>query len=155
MGDAGRPYSGSQWLGRHFGGGARGGGLELEFQLEFDSVEVFEFVLGGVGGCPLKAVKFALLQDKCSRSLCSSPCIVSADLCVGVEPAEGPGRSSELVPCLAKFAFEGRYDGVGFCGSSPAAFCYFVGLSEVQGLPDPFHCKQEGVLVCRCLLGVI
>ena len=115
MGDAGRPYSGSQWLGRHFGGGARGGGLELEFQLEFDSVEVFEFGLGGLG-CPLKAVKFALLQDKCSRSLCSSPCIVSADLCVGVEPAEGSGRSSELVPCLAKFVFEGRYDGVDFCG---------------------------------------
>ena len=42
MGDAGRPYSGSQWLGRHFGGGARGGGLELEFQLEFDSHEGFE-----------------------------------------------------------------------------------------------------------------
>ena len=31
-------------------GGARGGGLELEFQLEFDSVEVVEFVLGGAGG---------------------------------------------------------------------------------------------------------
>ena len=120
-----------------WGGGARGGGLELEFQLEFDSVEVFEFVLGGVGGCPLKAVKFALLQDKCSRSLCSSPCIVSADLCVGVEPAEGPGRSSELVPCLAKFAFEGRYDGVGFCGSSPAAFCYFVGLGHGVGCARP------------------
>lgn len=31
-----------------FGGrGARGGGLELEFQLEFDSVEVLEFGLGG------------------------------------------------------------------------------------------------------------
>ena len=76
MGDAGRPYSGSQWLGPGWvailGGGARGGGLELEFQLEFDSVEVVEFGLGGLG-CPLKAVKFALLQDKCSRSLCSSP----------------------------------------------------------------------------------
>ena len=69
MGDAGRPYSGSQWLGRHFGGGARGGGLELEFRLEFDSVEVFEFVdLGGLG-CPLKAVKFALFQDKTTRIL--------------------------------------------------------------------------------------
>ena len=45
-------------------------------------------------------------------------------MCVGVEPAEGPGRSSELVPCLAKFVFEGRYEGVDFCGSSPAAFCY-------------------------------
>ena len=61
MGDAGRPYSGSQWLGRHFGGGARGGGLELEFQLEFDSHEVFEYGLGGLGGCPLKAVKFQSL----------------------------------------------------------------------------------------------
>ena len=69
MGDAGRPYSGSQWLGCHFGGGARGGGLELEFRLEFDSVEVFEFVdLGGLG-CPLKAVKFALFQDKTTRIL--------------------------------------------------------------------------------------
>ena len=72
MGDAGRPYSGSQWLGRHFGGGARGGGLELEFRLEFDSVEVFEFGVEGLG-CPLKAVKFALFQDKFPRSLCSSP----------------------------------------------------------------------------------
>ena len=53
MGDAGRPYSGSQWLGRHFGGGARGGGLELEFQLEFDSVEVFEFGVEGLRACLL------------------------------------------------------------------------------------------------------
>ena len=53
-------------------GGARGGGLELEFRLEFDSVEVFEFVVEGLG-CPLKAVKFALFQDKFPRSLCSSP----------------------------------------------------------------------------------
>ena len=43
------------------GGGARGGGLELEFQLEFDSHEVFEYGLGGLGGCPLKAVKFQSL----------------------------------------------------------------------------------------------
>ena len=54
------------------GGGARGGGLELEFRLEFDSADGFEFGVEGLG-CPLKAVKFALLQDKCSRSLCSSP----------------------------------------------------------------------------------
>ena len=53
-------------------GQGRGGGLELEFRLEFDSVELFEFGVEGLG-CPLKAVKFALLQDKCSRSLCSSP----------------------------------------------------------------------------------
>jgi len=33
------------------GGGARGGGLELEFQLEFDSVEVFEFGVEGLGAC--------------------------------------------------------------------------------------------------------
>ena len=49
MGDAGRPYSGSQWLGRHFGGGARGGGLELEFRLEFDSSDGFEFGVEGLG----------------------------------------------------------------------------------------------------------
>jgi len=43
--------------------------FELEFRLEFDSVEVFEFVdLGGLG-CPLKAVKFALFQDKTTRIL--------------------------------------------------------------------------------------
>ena len=133
-------------------GGARAAaGSNLSSNLSSTQSSCSSSAWGGLG-CPLKAVKFALLQDKCSRSLCSSPCIVSADLCVGVEPAEGPGRSSELVPCPAKFVFEGRYDGVDFCGSSPAAFCYFVGLSEVQGLPDPFHCKQEDILVCRCLL---
>ena len=47
--------------GSPFWGGARSGGLEFEFQLEFDSVEVVEFVLGGAGGCPLKAVKFQSL----------------------------------------------------------------------------------------------
>ena len=30
------------------GGGACGGGLELEFRLEFDSVDLFEFAFGGL-----------------------------------------------------------------------------------------------------------
>ena len=47
LGVATRGHSG--WV-AILGGGARGGGLELEFQLEFDSVEVFEFGLSGLGG---------------------------------------------------------------------------------------------------------
>ena len=64
-------------------------------------------------------------------------------MCVGVEPAEGPGRSSELAPCPAKFVFEGRYDGVDFCGSSPIrrpAKVKFPGIRAWPRKIDPCDC---------------